>query len=146
MDVKLDGGKICATAGCLAGWVCLTNGVGHPKINANQMKTVASGAEEDAYSWVRPDGVVLAIETYAVQLLGFAQTDDQDDDELTDTFEELFSGSADMDDLYDRGANIMRVTPHWLREQVAARVKQLDEKAVRQARRRHFIPLETKEG
>lgn len=149
MDLKLESGKICATAGCLAGWICLTSGVGHPLLNANQMKTVLTpGVEEDAYSWVRPDGVHISIDTYAMQLLGFTADDDDDDDDdsLSDRFDELFSGSADIDDLYSRGADLLEVDETRLRQQVAERVKQLDEKAIKHQLRRHAIPLETKEG
>lgn len=147
MTLTIEGGKICASAGCMAGWACLIGGEGHPEFQSAWFAGLQRGDVADSTLWKTPDGDTTDIDSYASKLLGIAGIDiDGEEDPYGGAAEMLFSGSNDMDDLYNFSAQVLHMNPAELRKQVAVRVAELDRSAVRRARMAHAVPLPKENG
>jgi hypothetical protein len=147
MNLGIEGGKICATSGCMAGWVCLIAGKGHPNFMPHWVTDLERGDKLDSSLWKMPTGDTIDIDSYATQLLGIDKLD-EDGDEARDggASDILFSGSNGMDDLYSNSARVLKMDEKNLREQVATRVTELDRAAIRRARLAHAVSIEKENG
>jgi hypothetical protein len=147
MNLGVEGGKICASSGCMAGWACLIGGKGVPNVQAEWVKDLKEGDKLDSSLWKTPDGELTDIDSYASKLLGIDKLDeDGDEDAYGGASDILFSGSNDMDDLYSHSARVLHMDEKNLREQVAARVAELDRAAIRRARMAHAVPITEENG